>query len=121
MLPDIDDDTLQRLYTFCGSDPRVPEPITRTVYEETRTRYWTPAQFIAEIQTAIEKIPPAKREDATVEFTSDYDEYGHLKITYEDVQTPDEVARNLERCLEHVRNDQRREREKYERLKAKYG
>jgi hypothetical protein len=118
---ELDDDTLERLKRFCGRDPREPEPITRTVFDESGTRYWAPADFLEEIAAAVGRIPADKLADATVELQTDYEEYGHLKITYEDVQTPDEVVANLEWCLGHIREEQRSERETYERLSAKYG
>jgi hypothetical protein len=118
---ELDEDTLDRLRRFCGRDPREPEMVTRTAFYESGTRYWTAEEFLADISSAVEGIPKDRLADATVELDCDSDYGGHLKITYEELETAEEVAHNLQKHLRYVNEARERERSQYEELKRKFG
>lgn len=118
MAEEFDAETLDRMITYGGCDPRIPREIKDEVFEEWGGYNKSLPKFLDAINKAVARIPEDKRADAFVEIDG---EVGHLTITYRRLQTPAEVAKNVRRALEYVRSQQASERATYSRLKAKFG
>lgn len=117
-MDEIDAETLRWMRSYFGRDPRVPDEVKEEVLCE-HSGTWTLAEFSALIADAIAQIPENARASAVVEMEGD--EYSVLKITYRRMETPEEVAENVQRGLARAHESSARERAAYEALKRKYG
>lgn len=117
---EFDENTYRRIVSYFGRDPRVPKEVTDTVYDEYGDETWTLSGFQQAIAEAAAKIPEALRASATVELSGGHDEVTRLTISYQRLQTPEEVARDVERGLAYARERDADDRAKYEALKRKF-
>ena len=109
-----------RLRRYYGRDPFTPIEITITAFEEYGYAEWTLPIFVALIKGATDSIPEANRESALVLLEGGNGESTKLEITYRRLQTRDEVEADVQRGLAYVNSSDRREREQYEKLRAKF-
>lgn len=90
-------------------------------FEQWGDEEWTLADFTRLFEEAVAKIPPAERDDATVEYRSGgYDESGCFRILYSRDETDAEMAKRIGEVANYVRNCRANERRTYESLKRKY-
>lgn len=98
-----------------------PQELTRYVFDEWGTRYWALPDFLDELNAAVAQIPEAKRGETMVSLEGDYDETGKLRISYDDVETADEVAERIASREQYQRERDARDLAEFERLSAKFG
>ena len=122
LLAPLDADMLDKMRRYAGQQFAKRTMVTETPLCEYSSESWTLPEFLVAIQGVMAQIPGDCCEKATVEFEGGgYDESRSFKITYQRWQTDAEVMAHVQRCIEYARDEQRKERAKYEKLKAKFG
>jgi hypothetical protein len=122
MRGELDEETKGRMERYSGGHLWKAETRTREVYCLYSSETWTVDEFLAEINSAISKIPTAARATAIVEYEcGGYDESSKFTITFQEPETVEEFACRIGHALMYAREKQNADLEAYERLKKKYG
>lgn len=120
---EIDDETWKFACSYCGGDPRIPIPISVEEHVLGQYESLTLTEFQDLIANKIEQIPLEYRASVRVELDAcDHEGYGGaLTISYDRLQTSEEVAARVKRAIDYALSYLGKERADYERLKKKFG
>ena len=104
---------------YCGGDPRLPRMVRVSVLSLFPwSNEWTPAEFLAEVSDAVAQIPP-DAQNAKVDW--DGDESPWLSMTFDRIETADEVTDRIGRALAYACEAMAEDRATYDRLRRKFG
>lgn len=116
-----DEETKEIMRWYAGNDFDQHREVEETVFEVWSDETWTAPKFMEMISSALAKIPEDRLEVAQVDLElGDYESSGRFTIKYLRAETDEEVATRVERCLAYANERKAKEREQFERLKAKY-
>src|SRR6266704_339996 len=94
---EFDDETLSLMKAYCGRDPRIAITISITALEKWGNDSWTIAEFAAMLDAACLAVPENVGDAALVELTGYEGERPRLIIRYDRLQTPEEVAKDVQK------------------------
>lgn len=115
---EIDADLLGKMTRYYGSDPRIAREVTDEVLNESDGE-WTLQEFIDLIMNTAANIPAECISSAKVSLEPGDDDYrGKLLITYDRMETAEEVNSRVTSIRYRVLDVMSRNRAEYERLKS---
>jgi hypothetical protein len=112
MSDDWDEETKRAVFAYCGGDPRV----AREVEDEDFLSFGDEEWSLSDFRAILDKAPT----NARVVLTSYSEGPSALSIKWKRLQTPEEVAADVQRAIDYVEAEKRRDRDAYEALKRKF-
>lgn len=98
-----------------------PKLLTIEVLKEYAEERWTLSEFMVLLADAAAEIPEQYREMAVVDLEGSYEETGAIIISYQRMETAEEVAKRVSEREAYLRSEAQREYNQYMALKRKFG
>lgn len=121
MANDLDHEVLALMTAYGGRDPRIPHSVKVIVFSDYADTTWPLDDFISMLCAMRDKIPAECRASAVVALDSHGEGSGELNLSFDRLQTAEEVAACVARARAYAEGQINNERAAFERLKIKFG